>query len=137
VCAVWGPNEEDRYEREGTTCQRTKCQLCHLVSFILQIRVPCSLATSYPPGARDFAEWLFQQVDLLNSQNDAGHGFIGGDSGTGQGDVPTVAQDAEVGDASEPGNSNMYALSQASLLPYHAKPIYSLIVDVVIVPLPV
>lgn len=67
------------------------------------------------PGARDFAEWLFQQVDLLNSQNDAGDGYIGGDSGTGQGDVLTGSQDAEMGDASEPGSSNVYALSQASL----------------------
>lgn len=43
VCAVWGPSEEDRYDREGTVCQRIKCQLC-ILGFILS----CKLGSCLP-----------------------------------------------------------------------------------------
>jgi hypothetical protein len=67
------------------------------------------------PGARDFSQWLFQQVEVLNSQQSAGDEYIGGDSATGQGDAPNGAQDADMGDVSGPGENNVYAISSVDL----------------------
>ncbi|KAG0650677.1 Protoporphyrinogen oxidase [Hyphodiscus hymeniophilus] len=65
------------------------------------------------PGARDFAKWLFGQVDSLNSQL-SGHG-AGAEVGV-QGDS-NGTQDADMGDASEVGSTNVYAISSVDLSP--------------------
>lgn len=66
------------------------------------------------PGAREFAQWLFNQVETLNAQQN-GTGDAGvADSGTGQADAPL--QDAEMGDVSDAGDGNVYVL-QATDLP--------------------
>ncbi|TAQ89223.1 hypothetical protein B7494_g2434 [Chlorociboria aeruginascens] len=57
------------------------------------------------PGARDFAQWLFQQVDLLNSQLNEGE-FPQVHSGNGQNEAASE-QDADMGDISEAGNANV------------------------------
>jgi hypothetical protein len=62
------------------------------------------------PGARDFSKWLFEQVDVLNSQ--LGGNGAGSDSGA-QG-AANGTQDAEMGDASEVGSTNVYAISRWS-----------------------
>lgn len=64
------------------------------------------------PGARDFSKWLFEQVDVLNSQL-SGNG--GADAGV-QGDT-NGTQDADMGDASEAGSTNVYAISSVDLSP--------------------
>jgi hypothetical protein len=62
------------------------------------------------PGARDFSQWLFQQVEYLS----------GGDHGTstltsqadvtnGQLEGASSGQDAEMGDAAASGDSTVYA----------------------------
>lgn len=50
------------------------------------------------PGARDFAQWLFEQVAYLQQ---AAHGVA--QNGTG-----VVVQDAEMGDTTEISGNNMY-----------------------------
>lgn len=63
------------------------------------------------PGARDFSKWLFEQVDVLSSQL-SGNG-TGADSGE-QGDI-NGTQDADMGDASEAGSTNVYAIPMVDL----------------------
>jgi hypothetical protein len=65
------------------------------------------------PGARDFSKWLFEQVDILNSQL-SGNG-TGTETGA-QGDT-NGTQDADMGDASEVGSTNVYATSSVDLSP--------------------
>lgn len=57
------------------------------------------------PGARDFSQWLFEQVELLKSQQDTGDAFVGGEPGAEQGDAPSTSQDADMGDATEPSDN--------------------------------
>ncbi|KAK2626074.1 hypothetical protein QTJ16_004336 [Diplocarpon rosae] len=62
------------------------------------------------PGARDFSQWLFQQVEVLGSQqNGTDDPAI---SGNAQG--PSV-QDAEMGDVSDAGDGKVYAISSVDL----------------------
>ncbi|CAG8973093.1 hypothetical protein HYALB_00007570 [Hymenoscyphus albidus] len=58
------------------------------------------------PGARDFATWLFHQVELLNRQLGGGNGGFGMDASMAQAEGMNE-QDAEMGDASESGQGNV------------------------------
>ncbi|APA05564.1 hypothetical protein SS1G_10040 [Sclerotinia sclerotiorum 1980 UF-70] len=60
------------------------------------------------PGARDFSQWLFDQVGSLNSQNGGG-GFpdTGAETGQAQFGDSNVSQDADMNDASEAGDVNV------------------------------
>lgn len=69
------------------------------------------------PGARDFATWLFEQVDLLNRQLSGGDGGFGADANMAQGEGMQEPQDAEMGDSSESGQGNVYAISSVDLSP--------------------
>lgn len=60
------------------------------------------------PGAREFSQWLFEQLELLNSQHGAGDGFANADAGAEQSDAPSATQDADMGDSTEPSDTNMY-----------------------------
>ncbi len=65
------------------------------------------------PGARDFSKWLFEQVDILNSQ-------LGGNKAgveIGAQDDADGTKDAEMADASETGSTNVYAISRVDLHP--------------------
>ena len=63
------------------------------------------------PGARDFSNWLFEQVDVLNSQL-SGNG-VSAETGA-QGDT-NGTQDADMGEVSEVGSTNVYAKSMVDL----------------------
>jgi hypothetical protein len=52
------------------------------------------------PGARDFARWLFDQVDVLSSQSGGEAGFPT-DSTIGAAGAAAEAQDADMGDSTE------------------------------------
>jgi hypothetical protein len=69
------------------------------------------------PGARDFSQWLFEQVDVLNAELSGGGGFPAAQSAVAQGDTTNGTQDAEMGDVSEAGDSNVYAISLVELTP--------------------
>lgn len=60
------------------------------------------------PGARDFAQWLFHEVDNLNSQQNGGGDVIPTESGMGEAEVPAGGQDADMGDTSDAGDSHVY-----------------------------
>lgn len=63
------------------------------------------------PGARDFSQWLFHQIEILNSQQNGTNGPAA--SGTAQ---DPAAQDAEMDDVSEGGDSSkVYAISSVEL----------------------
>jgi hypothetical protein len=69
-------------------------------------------------GARDFSQWLFEQVDVLNAQLSGGDaGFSVTDSGMAQVEPSNGAQDADMGDASDVGDGNVYAISSVDLSP--------------------
>ena len=63
------------------------------------------------PGAREFSQWLFQQVELLNSEQSGGDGFVGEEPGAEHNDAQSGEQDADMGEATEPSGNNMYELS--------------------------
>lgn len=69
------------------------------------------------PGAREFAQWLFQQVEQFTSQHNGGTGLAVGDAEMGQGDIANGGQDADMGDVSEGGSTNVYAISSVDLSP--------------------
>ncbi|TVY20560.1 Nuclear polyadenylated RNA-binding protein NAB2 [Lachnellula arida] len=62
------------------------------------------------PDARNFSRWLFDQVDLLNSQLNGGNGGPGTDSNVAQGGPANGEQDADMGDVSDVGQANVYAI---------------------------
>jgi nuclear polyadenylated RNA-binding protein NAB2 len=68
------------------------------------------------PGARDFSQWLFRQVDALNSGVNVGTQ----DAGMTQADTSSGAQDADMGDISEGVEGNVYATSSVDLSPGHS-----------------
>ncbi|TEY40035.1 hypothetical protein BOTCAL_0440g00070 [Botryotinia calthae] len=60
------------------------------------------------PGARDFSQWLFNQVGLLNSQiSGGGYPETGAETEQGQFGDSNVSQDADMNDASEAGDINV------------------------------
>jgi nuclear polyadenylated RNA-binding protein NAB2 len=61
------------------------------------------------PGARDFAQWLFQQVDYL-SRVEQGSTPITSEAVTQSAPVAS-GQDAEMGDIAESAESNVYVTS--------------------------
>lgn len=68
------------------------------------------------PGARDFSQWLFQQVEYLSSLEHDSATFpshTGIASGSGQEAAPS-GQDTEMGDAAANGDGNVYANSSIS-----------------------
>ncbi|RDW78077.1 putative nuclear polyadenylated rna-binding protein nab2 protein [Coleophoma crateriformis] len=66
------------------------------------------------PGARDFSQWLFEQVILLNSQlNDTG-GQSMAESGNTEGQMD-ISNDADMGGVSENGDGNVYAITTVDL----------------------
>ena len=70
------------------------------------------------PGARDFSQWLFQQVEVLNSQQNGGDsGFPAAESGSASSQTMNGAQDADMGDASDSADANVYAISLVDLSP--------------------
>lgn len=60
------------------------------------------------PGARDFAQWLFQQVEFLNAQQNGSGDVSAAESGMGQAEAQSGGQDADMGDVSDTGDSNVY-----------------------------
>jgi len=73
------------------------------------------------PGARDFSQWLFHQVESLNSQQTGGDGGfpVAGDAQANTG----AGQDADMGDVSEAGDSNVYAIQPVDLSPDLGSPL--------------
>lgn len=70
------------------------------------------------PDARNFSRWLFEQVDSLNSQLSGGNGVLSAtDSNMAQAEPTNGEQDADMGDASEVGQANVYAKSSMGFLP--------------------
>ncbi len=70
------------------------------------------------PGARDFSQWLFQQVEYLNGlQQGSGkpQSDLGNSNGFGESGAAATGQDAEMGDVSEGGDGNVYAISSFDL----------------------
>jgi hypothetical protein len=67
------------------------------------------------PGARDFAQWLFHQVESLNAQQNGGGDAAPTESGMGQADASS-AQDADMGDISDVGDNNVYVIKPVDLL---------------------
>ena len=62
------------------------------------------------PGAREFSQWLFHQVDALNAQQNGGNeGSL--QAGTTQVDTSSGTQDADMGDVSEGVDGNVYVIS--------------------------
>jgi nuclear polyadenylated RNA-binding protein NAB2 len=64
------------------------------------------------PGARDFSQWLFQQVEYLSGGDHAAGALASqtdGTSGSGQLEGTSSGQDAEMGDVAATGDSNVYA----------------------------
>lgn len=63
------------------------------------------------PGARDFSQWLFQQVEYLSGLE---HGSTGLPSqaepanGARKSEIPLSGQDAEMGDAAANGDGRVY-----------------------------
>jgi nuclear polyadenylated RNA-binding protein NAB2 len=73
------------------------------------------------PGARDFSQWLFHQVDALNTQQNGGNeGFQ--DAGMTLADTSSGVQDADMGDVAEGVDGNVYAISSVDLSPGHSLP---------------
>lgn len=70
------------------------------------------------PDASNFSRWLFDQVEILNSQLNGGSE---GDSGPGSAmaniEVANGGQDADMGDALDVGQANVYAISSVDLSP--------------------
>ena len=64
------------------------------------------------PGARNFSQWLFNQVEVLTSQQNGG-----GIPTDGGAQMEYGAQDADMGDVSEAGDSNVYAILPVDLSP--------------------
>ncbi|MAD85297.1 MAG: hypothetical protein CL912_20245 [Deltaproteobacteria bacterium] len=60
------------------------------------------------PGARDFSQWLFQQIDILNSAQN-------GTNGPATTDEQANLQDADMGDVSDAGDGKVYAFSSVDL----------------------
>ncbi|PMD31221.1 nuclear polyadenylated RNA-binding protein Nab2 [Hyaloscypha variabilis F] len=58
------------------------------------------------PGARDFSQWLFHQVDALNSQQNGGNGGAQNAAMT-QVDTSSGVQDADMGDGPEGVDGNV------------------------------
>jgi len=69
------------------------------------------------PGARDFSQWLFDQVGSLNSQVSGG-GFqdTGAETGQAQFGDSNVSQDADMNDAAQSGDINVYVIIFSTLL---------------------
>jgi hypothetical protein len=67
------------------------------------------------PGARDFARWLFDQVDVLSAQC-GGEGGFPTDSTMGAVDASTEAQDSDMGESTETAQTNVYVLSLIILM---------------------
>jgi hypothetical protein len=68
------------------------------------------------PGARDFSQWLFEQVVVLNAQLNGAGGVPDALFTVAQGDATEGAQDAEMGDISEVGDTVVYANSLKGLI---------------------
>jgi hypothetical protein len=73
------------------------------------------------PGAREFSQWLFHQVDALNAQQNGGNeGSL--QAGTTQVDTSSGTQDADMGDVSEGVDGNVYVISSVNASPGHILP---------------
>jgi hypothetical protein len=62
------------------------------------------------PGARDFSQWLFEQVEQLNTVGHSGTAQAAGGqthNGFGQSETAAFGQDAEMGDVSESGDGSV------------------------------
>lgn len=60
------------------------------------------------PGAKDFAQWLFQQVSTLSSPPNAGNvGLPVAADASAPEQFANAAQDADMGDASDSGDVNV------------------------------
>jgi hypothetical protein len=71
------------------------------------------------PDARNFSRWLFEQVDILNATLNGGgnDGYSGADSSMDQVEQANGSQDADMGEATEVGQNNVYAISSVDLSP--------------------
>ena len=59
------------------------------------------------PGARDFARWLFDQVEVLSAQINGGGGAPA-DSGMATAETSTESQDADMGENPDLAQANVY-----------------------------
>lgn len=59
------------------------------------------------PGARDFSQWLFEQVGVLNGQLNGGDGFVSGQPVIAQSGMTSETMDSEMGDTSEVAEPNV------------------------------
>jgi hypothetical protein len=69
------------------------------------------------PGARDFSQWLFHQVEVLNSQQNGGGNAVPSNGVMGQVEAVSGGQDADMGDMSDTGDNNVYAIRAVDLSP--------------------
>jgi hypothetical protein len=68
------------------------------------------------PGARDFSQWLFYQVESLSSQQSGGGNTLASEAGMVHAEAPTGAQDADMGDMSDAAENNVYVVESVALL---------------------
>lgn len=79
------------------------------------------------PGARDFSQWLFEQVIVLNAQLNGTQSFPNAQAAVAQGDATDGTQDAEMGDLPEATDSAVYVQFFTGLVsgfPYPSRPPY-------------
>ncbi|KAE8449368.1 hypothetical protein EG329_008269 [Mollisiaceae sp. DMI_Dod_QoI] len=67
------------------------------------------------PGAKEFSQWLFQQVEILNSQQNGGNSGAVAPTREAQVDVANGAHDSDMEGISETGDNNVYAILSVNL----------------------
>lgn len=67
------------------------------------------------PGAMEFARWLFNQVVVLKEQENGGDVGVTEQATSAQFETAGGSQDADMGDAPESGDHNVYVKSKAGL----------------------
>lgn len=65
------------------------------------------------PGARDFSQWLFHQVEVLSVHLQGAGDSSNHEAGRSQ-EKLVDGQDADMGDASDPTDANVYVISKSS-----------------------
>lgn len=67
------------------------------------------------PGARDFSQWLFQQVELLSSQQSSATAGVAAPITDVQVDMANGAHDSDMEGVSDTGDNNVYAIPSLDL----------------------
>jgi hypothetical protein len=66
------------------------------------------------PGAKEFAQWLFEQVAFITQQQNGGAAQQDGLPGSEQAGSADAGRDEVMGEVSEAGDSNVYVLNLPS-----------------------